>query len=77
MLIKVKGALKALPENASDEEARKILHDKGLVKPLLELSKCPDFIVNRGHYFGTDFFKEEPALSDNDKNALIALLKTF
>ena len=24
-----------------------------LVEPLLELSKCPDFVVNRGHYFGT------------------------
>ena len=20
---------------------------------MLELSKCPDFVVNRGHYFGT------------------------
>jgi hypothetical protein len=44
---------------------------------MLELSKCPDFIVNRGHYFGTDYSKEEPGLSDSDKNALIALLKTF
>ena len=25
-----------------------------LVEPMLELSKCPDFVVNRGHYFGTD-----------------------
>ena len=32
-----------------------------LVRPLLELSKCPDFVVNRGHYFGTSVFKEEPA----------------
>ena len=24
--------------------------------PMLELSKCPDFVVNRGHYFGTDRF---------------------
>lgn len=47
---------------------------------LLTLSKCPDFIVNRGHYFGTDLLdpKEgEPGLSDPDKNALIAFLKTF
>ena len=22
---------------------------------MLELSKCPDFVVNRGHYFGTAF----------------------
>ena len=24
-----------------------------LREPLLALSKCPDFVVNRGHYFGT------------------------
>lgn len=77
LLIKIKGALKALPEDASDEEARKVFHDKGLVNSLLELSKCPDFVVNRGHYFGTDFFKEEPGLTDDKKKALIAFLKTF
>jgi hypothetical protein len=44
---------------------------------LLKLSKCPDFVVNRGHYFGTDYFAEEPALSDADKRALIAFLKTL
>jgi hypothetical protein len=37
---------------------------------LLELNKCPDLIVNRGHYFGRD-------LSDVDKQALIEFLKTF
>ena len=47
---------------------------------LLDLSKCPDLIVNRGHYFGTDMLdpKEgEPGLSDQDKRALIEFLKTF
>jgi hypothetical protein len=44
---------------------------------MLALSKCPDFVVNRGHYFGTDRFKEEPGLSDADKKALIEFLKTF
>ena len=48
-----------------------------LAGPMLELSKCPDFVVNRGHYFGTDRFKEEPGLSDADKRALIEFLKTF
>ena len=48
-----------------------------LVEPLLTLSKCPDFVVNRGHYFGTSFFKEEPALDDADKRALIEFLKMF
>jgi hypothetical protein len=44
---------------------------------LLQLSKCPDYVVNKGHYFGTNLLGEEPGLSDNDKRALIALLKTF
>jgi hypothetical protein len=34
--------------------------------------------VNRGHYFGTDYFKGgEPGLSNEDKLALIAFLKRF
>jgi hypothetical protein len=44
---------------------------------MLALSKCPDFVVNRGHYFGTDRLAGEPPLSDDDKHALIAFLKTF
>ena len=75
LLIKIKKDLKALPKNASDEEASKVFAN--LVDPLLEVSKCPDFIVNRGHYFGTDYFKEEPGLKDEDKRALIAFLKTL
>ncbi len=61
-----------------------------LREPLLKLSKCPDFVVNRGHYFGTAKFNEidgltaderafgtEPPLSDDDKRALIEFIKTF
>lgn len=61
-----------------------------LAGPLLKLSKCPDFVVNRGHYFGTAQFNDqeglskdeqafgkEPELNDDDKQALIAFLKTF
>ncbi len=79
-LIRVKRALKSVPVNASDEEARKVFWDKDVVEPLLELSKCPDFVVNRGHYFGTDQLQKEenePGLSDEDKRALIAFLHTF
>ena len=47
------------------------------VPKLMELSKCPDYVVNRGHYFGTSLFTDEPGLSDADKTALISLLKTF
>jgi hypothetical protein len=82
LLITVKKALKALPVNATDEQAKKVFRDvrfkgKSLGDQLLGLSKCPDFVVNRGHYFGTDLFKEEPGLNDADKRALIEFLKTM
>ena len=64
-----------LRKDASDEEARKVWANA--VDPLLEFNKCPDFVVNRGHYFGTSYFKEEPGLTDQDKHALIEFLKTF
>jgi hypothetical protein len=44
---------------------------------LWSLSKCPDLVVNKGHYFGTSWQPDEPALPDADKRALIAFLKTF
>jgi hypothetical protein len=40
-------------------------------------NQCPDYVVNRGHYFGTDYFAEERALTDADKRALIEFLKTL
>jgi len=89
-----------LGANASDEELGKSFAN--LRGPLLANSKCPDFVVNRGHYFGTAQFNvaeqdknepdsksksvlsederafgTEPVLSDEDKHALIAFLKTF
>ena len=48
-----------------------------LARELYDLNICPDFVVNRGHYFGTDRHGEEPGLSDADKRALIEFLKTF
>ena len=41
-----------------------------LIPDLLAANKCPDFIEDKGHYFGTD-------LPDSDKRALIEYLKTF
>ena len=73
---------------ASDEELLAWL--KKLREPLLKLNKCPDFVVNRGHYFGTAKFNDteglseaeksfgpEPVLIDDDKRALIEFIKTF
>ena len=43
---------------------------KKIVPDLIAANKCPDFVEDKGHYFGTD-------LSDADKRALIEYLKTF
>ena len=75
LLLKIKHDLASLPKDASDDDAKKVLAN--LVGPLMDLSKCPDYVVNRGHYFGTSAFAEEPGLSDNDKRALIEFIKTF
>ncbi len=60
--------LRALPKGATDEQARRVFANLG--EQLFALSKCPDYVVSRGHYFGAH-------LSDADKNALVAFLKTF
>jgi hypothetical protein len=88
LLVKLNGDLASLPKNPTDDALLKKYAD--LAKPMIALSKCPDFVVNRGHYFGTTEFNDqegltsdeqafgqEPALSDDDKRALIAFLKTF
>jgi hypothetical protein len=72
-LVKLKLALsKALltiqTKNLSPEEARAELIKA--VPQLLAANKCPDFIEDEGHYFGTD-------LPDEDKRALIEYMKTF
>ncbi len=77
LLIKLKRALKAIPAGASDAEAIQVFRERELVDAMLKVNKCPDFVVNRGHYFGTDYFKEQPGLSDEDKRALIEFLKTL
>jgi hypothetical protein len=69
LLVKAKHDLKKGPKNL---EAF-----RNLVPDLLALSKCRDYVTNKGHYFGTGYFAEEPGLTDGDKRALIAFLKTF
>ena len=75
LLLKMQHDLGALPSNASDDDAKRVFAN--LVPNLIALSKCPDYIVNRGHYFGTSAFAEEPELSEPEKRALIAFLETF
>lgn len=68
VVFKLKKDLKSLPANVSDAEAAKVFEKH--VPELLSVNKCPDFVVNKGHYFGTN-------LADGDKRALIEFLKTF
>ena len=65
LVIKAKHDLVNTSETMTDEQARQNFAD--LVDPLFELSKCPDYIVNRGHYFGTDYFKEPQGLDEDTK----------
>lgn len=73
--------LKDAGKDATGSQARQILGN--LIDSMLDLNACPDFVVNRGHYFGTAYVEPggasegEPALSDQDKRALIEFLKTF
>ena len=88
LLLKLKLDLATVPADASDQQLREKFAN--LREPMLRLSKCPDFVVNRGHYFGTAEFNQqealsadekafgtEPVLSDADKRALVTFLKTF
>jgi hypothetical protein len=76
LVLRMSGDLQKLPPNATDQDAERVF--RNVVEQMLELSKCPDLIVNRGHYFGTDYFRGgEEGLNEGDKLALIAFLKRF
>jgi hypothetical protein len=60
----------ALADPGIEVTAEAAVRDSGLIDTLVGLSKCPDYVVNRGHYFGAD-------LSAEDKDALIAYIKHF
>jgi hypothetical protein len=73
--LRLAGAFLSMPDNPTEAQQKEAF--EGVLEPLLAFSKCPDFVVNRGHYFGTDRFGEEPGLSDQQKKDLIEFLKTF
>jgi hypothetical protein len=52
------------------DEQRLAIFEKEAGPALMAVSKDPDFILDRGHYFGE-------SLSDDEKHALIAFLKTL
>jgi hypothetical protein len=83
--------LQSIGKYATDQQVAQIFEKR--VDDLLTFSKCPDLVVTRGHYFGTGYLEPAemldpalkaqaisdrgPGLSDQDKEALIAFLKTF
>jgi hypothetical protein len=56
-------------QHLTGEEAYKVLADQA-GPALMAASKVPDFVLDRGHWYGE-------SLSDGDKEALIAFLKTL
>jgi hypothetical protein len=58
-------------KHLSEAEGQQLLREK-VAPALMSVSKCPDFVMDEGHYF-----KWFDSMTDEDKNALIELLKTF
>jgi hypothetical protein len=62
------GLVKVRTQHLDPNAAKQVLAT--LAHELLKISKCPDFVEDRGHYFGAE-------LPDSDKRALIEYMKTF
>ena len=68
----IDGVLDGQPKDQFNK-LRTINHAKGqaaMLSRMLEVSMCPDFIEDKGHYYGHQ-------LSDEDKRALIEYIKYF
>ena len=68
--LKVKKTLAEIKLKNLDHAAAAEVLKTEVAPELFKISKCPDLIEDRGHYFGT-------GLSDADKLALIEYLKTL
>jgi hypothetical protein len=71
-LLKLLGQIKDELKRGHD-----IFTNREIMETMLSMSKCPDLVINKGHYFGTDLFSEEPGLSEAEKRDLIGFLKTM
>jgi hypothetical protein len=52
-----------------------IFSSQEVMRAMLAVSKCPDYVINKGHYFGTNLMLEEAGLTDAEKVDLIGFLK--
>lgn len=70
LLLKINKTLLEIKQQNLDSAAAREVMKREIAPALWKVSKCPDLVEDRGHYFGTD-------LSDSDKQALIEYLKTL
>ena len=70
LCLKMKKVLLEIKVKNLDAAAAAELMKNELAADLLKVSKCPDFVEDRGHYYGTE-------LPEADKLALIEFLKTL
>ena len=54
-----------------------IFASQEVMRAMLTVSKCPDYVINKGHYFGTNLLPDEAGLTDAEKRDLIGFLKTM
>ncbi|HVF71355.1 MAG TPA: hypothetical protein VM940_07080 [Chthoniobacterales bacterium] len=67
---KIREVLQQIHDQGLDPDATRQLMKQELAPMLFRLSKCPDLVEDRGHFFGKD-------LSDTEKRALIEFVKTL
>jgi hypothetical protein len=70
LCLKINKVLLEIKVKNLDAQAAAELMKNDLAADLLRVSKCPDFVEDRGHYYGSE-------LPDADKLALIEFLKTL
>ncbi len=71
----LRASLTVEQQKLTGEQAYKVFADKAGAA-LLEASKCPDMVLDRGHYFG-ETLDPDPKRNDEAKEALISFLKTL
>jgi hypothetical protein len=71
----IKQTLRGLGDKPTDDQVKQAFAP--LADNLIALSKCPDYVVNKGHYFGTGRYGDDSPLTDDQKKDLIEFLKTF
>jgi MFS family permease len=69
--ITLNGLAEIRSTSLTGKDAQKVMREK-IAPALMSINKCPDFVMDKGHDFA--WFKD---MTDEDKNALIELLKTF